>query len=262
MSVPELGLVEFSNPEQLPDDAPLVVLGPGIGTSVANLYGGVVSRLAHEMRVVGWDLPGHGVSGPTRDFTVAELAQGVLAAVAGQLSSGPFHYVGTSIGGAVGQQLLADPSDRLASLTLIATTDYFPDPQGWNERADLVARAGTPTQVINSAKLWFAPHFLAHHPEVGTALLHDLQNADRYSYAAACRSLAGFDLRETQPGTEVPVLALSGPGDVVAGPETVQALAKKLGARHETIANTSHLLAAEAPEVTAGHITRFISAHR
>lgn len=262
MSVPELGLVEFSNPEQLPDNASLVVLGPGIGTSVTHLYGRLTAHLPGEAHVVGWDLPGHGVSGPAHDFTVAELAQGVLNAVAGQLSSVPFHYVGTSIGGAVGQQLLSDHPDRLVTLTLIATTDYFPDPQGWNERADLVERAGTPTQVINSAKLWFAPDFLAHRAEVGTALLHDLQNADRYSYAAACRSLAGFDLRETQPGTQVPVLALSGPSDVVAGPETVQALAEKLGARHETIADTSHLLAAEAPEATAEHITRFISAHR
>ena len=262
MSVPELGLVEFSNPEQLPDNASLVVLGPGIGTSVTNLYGHLAAHLPGDMHVVGWDLPGHGVSGPTHDFTVAELAQGVLEAVAGQLFSEPFHYVGTSIGGAVGQQLLADHPDRLASLTLIATTDYFPDSHGWHERAELVARAGTPTQVINSAKLWFAPDFLAHHAEVGTALLHDLQNADRGSYASACRSLAGFDLRETQPETKVPVLALSGPSDVVTGPETVRALADKLGARHETIADTSHLLAAEAPEAAAEHITRFISAHR
>ena len=262
MSVPELGLVEFSNPEQLSDNASLVVLGPGIGTSVTNLYGGLAAQLTGDVHVVGWDLPGHGTSGPAEDFTVAELAQGVLGAVGGHVSSGPFHYVGTSIGGAVGQQLLAEHSDRLASLTLIATTDYFPDPAGRHERADLVAQAGTPTQVINSAKLWFAPDFLANNAEAGTALLHDLQNADRLSYAAACRSLATFDLRDTKPETKVPVQTLSGPSDVVTGPETVQELADKLGARHETVANTSHLLAVEAPQVTAEHISRFISAHR
>ena len=262
MSVPELGLVEFSNPEQLPDDAPLVVLGPGIGTSVTNLYGAMAARLSDAARVVGWDLPGHGVSAPAQEFTVGELARGVLNAVAGHVSDRPFHYVGTSLGGAVGQQLLAERPDRLASLTLIATTDYFPDPAGWYERADLVAQAGTPTQVINSAKLWFAPDFLANHAAEGTALLHDLQNADRHSYAAACRSLATFDLRDTTPETDVPVLALSGPSDVVTGPETVQRLADTLSARHETVANTSHLLAAEAPQVTAEHISRFISAHR
>ncbi len=262
MSVPELGLVEFSNPEHLSSDAPLVVLGPGIGTSVTNLYGGVASQLSDEIHVVGWDLPGHGVSAPAQEFTVAELARGVLDAVSGHVSSGPFHYVGTSIGGAVGQQLLAEHADQLASLTLISTTDYFPDPAGWHERADLVAQAGTPTQVINSAKLWFATDFLAQNAEVGTALLHDLQNADRLSYAAACRSLATFDLRGARPETDVPVLALSGPSDVVTGPETVQELADKLGARHETVPNTSHLLAAEAPQATAEHITHFISAHR
>ena len=262
MSVPELGLVEFSQPGQWPEDAPLVVLGPGIGTSVSNLYGRMAAHLGNEMRMVGWDLPGHGVSGAAQEFTVGELARGVLNAVAGHVSDGPFHYVGTSIGDAVGQQLLVEHPERLASLTLIATTDYFPDPAGWHERADLVAQAGTPTQVITSAKLWFAPDFLATHAEAGTALLHDLQNADRFSYAAACRSLATFDLREAEPGTKVPVLALSGPSDVVTGPQTVQELADKLGGRHETVAGTSHLLAAEAPQVTAEHISRFVSATR
>lgn len=262
MSVPELGLVEFSNPEQRSDNASLVVLGPGIGTSVTHLYSGLAAQLTGDVHVVGWDLPGHGASGPAEDFTVAELVQGVLDAVGGHVSTGPFHYVGTSIGGAVGQQLLLAHPDQLASLTLIATTDYFPDPAGWHERADLVAQAGTPTQVINSAKLWFAPDFLANNAEAGTALLHDLQNADRLSYAAACRSLATFDLRDTKPETKVPVQTLSGPSDVVTGPETVQELADKLGARHETVANTSHLLAVEAPQVTAEHISRFISAHR
>lgn len=260
MSVPDIGLVEFSGPASDCRSALPVVLGPGIGTSVTHLYGGVAARLGHEYRVVGWDLPGHGVSAPAQDFTVAELARGVLDAVTARATDGPFHYVGTSIGGAVGQQLLAEHPERLETLTLIATTDYFPDPTGWRERADLVARAGTPTQVVNSAKLWFAPDFLAREAAVGTSLLYDLQNADRFGYAAACRALATFDLRGDRPRSAVPTLALSGEHDVVTGPETVRALAEKLGARHETVGGTAHLLAAESPATTAQHIARLISA--
>ena len=45
MSVPELGLVEVPNPGQLPDNASLVVLGPGIGTSVTHLHGRLTALL-------------------------------------------------------------------------------------------------------------------------------------------------------------------------------------------------------------------------
>lgn len=258
MSIPDLGLVDLTGSGQPPADAPLVVLGPGIGTSVSHLYGRLAPLLG-DFRVVGWDLPGHGASRPARDFSVAELAQAVLRAV-GQVSAAPFHYAGTSIGGAVGQALLAEHPARLASLTVIATTDYFPDPAGWEARADLVARAGTPTQVINSAKLWFAPGFLERDAQAATALLHDLQGADRFGYAAACRALGGFDLREARPAAQVPTLALAGEHDSVTDPQTVRRLAEKLGARFETVPDASHLLAAEAPERAAELIAELVAA--
>lgn len=258
MTIPDLGLVDLTGSGQPSADVPLVVLGPGIGTSVNNLYGRLVPLLGG-VRAVGWDLPGHGVSRPARDFSVAELAEAVLRA-AEQVSDAPFHYVGTSIGGAVGQVLLAGHPQRLASLTLIATTDYFPHPAGWGQRADLVARAGTPTQVIDSAKLWFAPGFLERDAQTATALLHDLQGADRFGYAAACRALGGFDLRGARPRAEVPTLALAGEHDVVTDPQTVRRLAEKLGARFETVPDASHLLAAEAPGRTAELITELVGA--
>lgn len=259
MSIPDLGLVDLTGSGQSPADTPLVVLGPGIGTSVSNLYGRLAPLLGR-VRTIGWDLPGHGVSRPARDFSLAELAEAVLRALTGHVSSGPFHYVGTSIGGAVGQMLLAEHPERLASLTLIATTDYFPDPAGWEQRADLVARAGTPTQVSNSAGLWFAPAFLERDAQTATALLHDLQGADRFGYAGACRALGGFDLRAARPGAKVPTLALAGEHDVVTDPDTVRRLAEKLGARFEIVAGTSHLLAAEAPGRTADLITELVAA--
>jgi pimeloyl-ACP methyl ester carboxylesterase len=59
---------------------PLLVLGPSLGTSAASLWSDCAQELADEFDVVGWDLPGHGVSPAAADaFSMADLAVGVLA---------------------------------------------------------------------------------------------------------------------------------------------------------------------------------------
>ena len=78
---------------------PLLVVGPAIGTSAATLWARCAAELGDEFRVLAWDLPGHGASAPaTEAFSIAELAEGLLAAVGDR----PFLYAGDSIGGAVG----------------------------------------------------------------------------------------------------------------------------------------------------------------
>ncbi len=60
MTLPALTAVDFGGPE----DAPLLVLGPSLGTSVAALWSNAARLLATRHRVIGFDLPGHGGSPP------------------------------------------------------------------------------------------------------------------------------------------------------------------------------------------------------
>lgn len=262
MTVPDLGLVELSRGEGLPQDAPLVVLGPALGTSVTNLYSEVVPLLRGSCRVIGWDLPGHGVSPAAQEFTTAELAQGVARAVSGAVGTIEWHAVGTSIGGAVAQELLVGGTAPVASATLVATTNWFPDPVMWRERAELVASAGTPTQVIHCAKAWFAPDFLAEHPQLCTPLLHDLQGADRFSFAAACRALGSYDLRAAGQPVDVPCAVVTGSEDAMVGPGVARRLADALGARCEIADGVAHLVPVAAPELVARLVTRLVAETR
>ncbi|TPW93426.1 alpha/beta hydrolase, partial [Schumannella luteola] len=54
MTVPAIALTAPAGP----DDAPLLVLGPSLGTSTI-LWEDAVPALAERYRVVAWDLPGH-----------------------------------------------------------------------------------------------------------------------------------------------------------------------------------------------------------
>src|SRR4051794_5811802 len=99
MTVPKIATVPLSSAGP---DAPALVLGPSLGTSVTALWSGVAERLGDAYAVLGWDLPGHGTGTPATGFTMAELAAGVLAAVDEQLgATTTFHYAGDSLGAAV-----------------------------------------------------------------------------------------------------------------------------------------------------------------
>lgn len=258
MSVPVLTLVEFADRPAPSAQAPLLVLGPSLGTSVTSLWSGVARRLGADVRVLGWDLPGHGASAPTDEpFTVAELARAVLTAVdrhraaAGIEIERPFFYAGCSIGGCVVQQLLLDAPERVRAAALVGTAARVGEPGAWAQRAELVAAAGTPTQVVGSAQRWFAPGFIERDAATTTALLHDLQGADRFSYARACEALAAFDAHAEPAPAGVPVLAVVGAHDVATPPESVARLAEATGGRLVVVEGAGHLVPAEAPQDVA-----------
>lgn len=268
MTVPELALVRFPGRPAPSPRARLVVLGPSLGTSVTSLWSGVVRRLEGDFHVLGWDLPGHGVSAPTGEpFTMAELAQGVLAAIdrhragADVVEERSFYYAGNSIGGCVGQQLLLDAPDRVHAAVLLGTAARVGEAAGWAERARLVAAAGTPTQVVGSAQRWFAPGFIERDAVTTTGLLHDLQDADRFSYARACEALGAFDLRERLGGVRAPVLTVAGAHDAATPPGAVGALAEAVGGRAVVLDGAAHLLPAEAPQDVARLLTGHFTAH-
>lgn len=265
---------------------PLVVLGPALGTGVVPLWSGVARLLAGRAEVLGWELPGHGGTAAAGEaFTLAELAQGVLRAVDRALGPGldgdrgpdagergpsraagsPFVYAGCSVGGAVGLQLLVDAPRRLSAAAVVAGAPRLGQPGAWRERAELVAAAGTPTQVIRSAQVWFAPSFIERDAAAGTGiatgLLHALQDADRHGYAQVCEALAGFDLRLRLAEISVPVLGIAGAADAAVPPATVRAWTERVPtAGYREIPDAAHLVPAEQPEAVAQQICALIQA--
>lgn len=212
--------------------------------------------------VIGWDLPGHGTS-PTPTaaeldgLSIADLAHAVLDVVErAQARRGdvgvPFWYAGVSVGGAVGQQLLLDAPDRVRGAALICTATRFGEPSGWAERADLVRRAGTPTQVEAAARRWFGPGFLEREPQVALRLLGSLQTADRFGYAAVCRAVGAHDLRGRLGAIAVPVVAIAGDADPATPPAKLEEIADAVpGARLVVLDGAAHLAPAERPQEVA-----------
>lgn len=125
---------------------PLLVLGPSLGTSVAALWGQVIEQLDGEYAIVGFDLPGHGRSPASLDhFTIADIADEIASHVSRQSDS--FIYAGDSVGGTIGLQLMLDHGQQVSRTVLCCTGAQIGDPDAWLERAELVTRSGTASQL-------------------------------------------------------------------------------------------------------------------
>ena len=258
------------------DDARVLVVLPSLGTSAAALWQQAATELtalSPETTVIGIDLPGHGRSAPidvpagtsvAPRMTMSDLAEAVLATLDRVLPDvaapgAPVDLAGDSIGGATALQLALDHGDRFGRIAVFCTGAKIGEASAWEERAQTVATSGTPTQVIGSAQRWFGEGFMDREPDASAALLHSLQDADRFSYAALCYALADFDVRARLPEITRPLLAVAGSQDQPTPATKLAEIAGEVpGALLEVIDGAAHLVPAEAPVVTAGLLADFL----
>ncbi|MFC5502480.1 alpha/beta fold hydrolase [Lysinimonas soli] len=231
-----------------PEGAPLLLLGPSLGTSTI-LWDAAAALLQSRYRTVSWDLPGHGRSpAPSEPFSMAELADAV-ARVLDELGESHALFAGVSMGGAVGLELLLGHPDRIDAAAIICSGAVIGTPAGWTERAAVARSTGTASLVVPSAQRWFAPDSMARSPEITGRLLHSLRDADDEGYARCCEALAGYDVRSQLGRITAPVLAVWGEYDEVTPEASAAQIASGVArGRVAEVRDAGHLAPAEQPE--------------
>jgi 3-oxoadipate enol-lactonase len=230
-----------------PADAPVLVLGPSLGTDVG-LFDAQVAEFSGSHRVVRYDLRGHGGSEtvPGR-CTMADLAADVLALL-DDLGVQRFSYAGVSIGGAIGQQLALAAPDRLDRLALLATAAQFADPPSWAVRAQQVRRQGTEFLVPSRTGTWFTPGFAEREPAEAERLLTMLRKTPAEGYAACCEAIGDFDVRNRLGEITSPTLVVAGAEDPATTVEMVRLIADGIpDARFLVVPDAAHLPNATDP---------------
>jgi 3-oxoadipate enol-lactonase len=262
MTKPAIKAVLLS-PQRPLGEKPLLVVGNSLGTSTI-LWNDTAELLGADYDIIGWDLPGHGISpAATEAFSVAELADAVVELVDSVVRGALFHYAGVSLGGATGLQLGIKHGERLLSLSVQCADAKIGTPEGWLERADTVRNQGTPVMIQGSAQRWFGAGFMDREPGVSSRLLHSLRDADRFSYAFCCEALAGFDVRAELGTITVPTQLVAGVEDTVAPPSSAADMAERITAgggtaTAATLDGVAHLAPAEAPAAVADLMRGFM----
>jgi 3-oxoadipate enol-lactonase len=233
-----------------PEDAPAVVLGPALGTTL-DLWAAQVERLSERFRVVAFDHRGHGGSEvPPGPYSIDDLGRDVIELL-DELGLEQASYVGISLGAAVGLWLAENAGDRFHRFVLMCPPSY---PAGgaevWTDRAAQVREAGTEAVADATLDRWFLPGWAEAHPDVVAGIRQQLVDTPAEGYAACCEALSVMDLRDGLENISAPVLLLTGDSDKSVPAETVLPLAAAIpGVRFEVLDEAAHL-------VTVSHADR------
>ncbi|MBT2443731.1 alpha/beta fold hydrolase [Streptomyces sp. ISL-36] len=236
------------------DDAPVLVLGPSLGTTW-HMWDRQIPELTRQWRIVRFDLPGHG-GAPARPFTsVGELGDRLLATL-DELGVQRFGYAGCSIGGAVGLDLALRAPHRVASLALVATSPRFGSADEFRQRGVIVRTNGLEPIARTSPEQWFTPGFAAAQPAIVEWAVQMVRTTDPGCYIGACEALAVFDVREALGRIGVPALVLVGSDDQVTGPAEARTLVAGIAdARLAVVPGASHLAPVEQPAAVTELLT-------
>ncbi|MFJ8667136.1 alpha/beta fold hydrolase [Streptomyces sp. NPDC093600] len=239
-----------------PGDAPVLVIGPSLGTTW-HMWDRQVPELTRQWRVVRFDLPGHG-GAPARPFTsVAELGDRLLATL-DELGVQRFGYAGCSIGGAVGLDLALRAPHRVASLALVATSPRFGSADEFRQRGVIVRTHGLEPMARTAPEQWFTPGFAATQPAIVEWAVQMVRTTDPGCYIGACEALALFDVRDSLGRIGIPALVLVGADDQVTGPAEARTLVAGIAdARLAVVPGASHLAPVEQP----GAVTDLLTNH-
>lgn len=205
---------------------PVVVLAHPLGMSQA-VWDDLLPLLLPNYRVLSWDLPGHGSSAAWKegDITSASLASELLTLVE-HIDVDRFHFVGTSIGGVIGQQLLSHSPERLLSATLTNTGAIIGTEAAWNTRATAVREQGLAALAVDIVPRWFGTAACKAQPALIKGWNIIMGRGDAESYALLCEMLGRSDFREQLSNCSTPLLLVGGSDDLATPPESLTSLAQ------------------------------------
>ncbi len=212
----------------------------------------VPALLAAGYRVLRYDLRGHGGSradaGP---YTMDGLADDVIA-VADALAIDRFHFVGLSIGGAIGQSLGIRHPARVRTLMLCDTqSESFPDAAAhWGGRIAKLTAAGS-VEVIADETMgrWLTPAYKASHPARWQQIRDTVACCTVYGYSGCAQALADFHYTAKLGGVHIPTLLACGSEDPRATPEESRRIASMFAdGRYQEFTGARHVPNVEQPD--------------
>ncbi|MFE7773344.1 4-carboxymuconolactone decarboxylase [Streptomyces sp. NPDC057445] len=241
-----------------PDDAPVLVLGPSLGTTW-HMWDRQIPELSQQWRVLRFDLPGHGGAPAHPAASVADLADRLVATL-DELGVQRFGYTGCSIGGAIGIDLALRLPHRVASLALVSTSPRFGSADEFRQRGVIVRTNGLDPMARTAPDSWFTPAFAAAQAAIVEWAVQMVRTTDPGCYIAACEALAAFDVRAGLGLVGVPTLVLVGSDDQLTGPAEARTLVAGIpDARLALVPGASHLAPVEQPAAVTDLLMRHFS---
>lgn len=210
-----------------------------------------VDALEDQYAVLVIDLPGHGKSSTVNNnetWSISSLAQMIQELIV-TLGYDKMHYVGTSIGGAIGQELLLSSPALLQSAMVTNTSHQIGTVASWAARAQNVRQQGLESMAAGIVPRWFGSHYLSENMADVAQWQQNLEKTDDEGYAVLCEALGDWSATDRLSGRNmsIPALAVAGSEDPAMPLENMQQLASLMQVPLEVLP-IGHVPSVEDPE--------------
>ncbi|UWS00691.1 3-oxoadipate enol-lactonase [Phaeobacter inhibens] len=238
-------------------DGPPLVFANSLGTDL-HVWDLVVERLPKELRIIRYDLRGHGGT----PATPAPYSMGTLVRDAerllDQLQVKGCIFVGLSIGGMIAQGLAIKRLDLMRGLVLSNTAAKIGTAAAWQQRIEAIKRDGIDAVADTIMERWFARAFRKS-PELSHWRAHLLQQSVE-GYIGCCAAIAGTDFYTPTSGLRLPTLGIAGSDDGATPADLVRETVDLIpGSKFELIRRAGHIPCVEQPEVFADRLITFLT---
>jgi 3-oxoadipate enol-lactonase len=231
-----------------PEDAPPIVLVNSLGTDY-RMWDQQIDFFEHSLRIIRYDVRGHGSSAVSPDaYTIEQLGLDLLALL-DTLRVERAHICGLSLGGMVAQWCAATHPERVISLICANTAARIGTSAMWDARIDAIKAGGM--GAIRDAVLarFFSEAFRQQQPEVTQRIGEMLAATSEQGYIDACVALREADLRGLLAAIHVPTLILTGTLDEATPPIQAHELHTAIaGSTLVMLHGAAHLSNIEQPE--------------
>ena len=224
------------------------------------LWDEVINHLPSGYGYVTYDLPGHGLSDHSSDVSIENFADDAIALL-DALNLQHVIFCGVSIGGMIGQVLLAKRPDLFQCGILCNTDSIIGSAARWEERRRAIEKSGIKDVSKTIIDNWFAKQYYQNKDRI---LLHQnmVASTNQQGYLDACHAISQADLTSYAKQIDVPVLCIAGDEDKSVPVEQVKALAQRIpNAQLEVIEQLGHLPCLETPALLANLIIDFEQKH-
>ncbi|MFN2527698.1 MAG: alpha/beta fold hydrolase [Candidatus Baltobacteraceae bacterium] len=239
---------------------PAIVFVHGVGSSAA-VWDYQLEALSSRYRCYAIELRGNGSAKPDpapATITREGFVEDVLAIVK-TASIERFHFVGCSLGGVVGFELMRRMPERIASLTLVGSFAAYPNAEQHVATINASVTESGSMEVFAHARIQLLLPPGSSQSRIDETIAQMAQKSVP-SYIASTNATWRGDYRADLSAIEVPTLVICGELDPIAPVTLSQEIASGIpGALLTVIPRAGHVTNADAPRAFNEALVRFLT---
>jgi len=238
-----------------------ILLVHGMGSD-HTVWEGMIPLLKKNYRVLAVDLRGHGASSkPQGPYSIKLFAQDMYQFIE-SLGISQVHFIGHSMGGAIGLELTLQHPEIIGSLTLISSFAYADSPlrDVLKELKKILTQEGYNAFFNACLQLANTTEFIQDNKELFQVIMNDMAKTISISAIRDTLNACGeVDFRTSLKNVKTPTMIIAGEDDIFTPPShSIKIKNAIYNSKIEIINNGTHNMLVERPQETCDLIYPFL----